>query len=114
MGNHGFVKKKKTGQAPYKTILLRHVPQAISASFAPRVDQLLLETFQTILGAQLNASQAEQVQFPLSLGGVGLLARSGAFSAAAYVGSWALVYHRVVDATGWSLPVPSWWSELPG
>ena len=32
------------------------------------------------------------------------MARSGAFAAAAYIGSWALVYHRVAAATGWSLP----------
>ena len=93
--------------APKADHLLRHLPPASSASFAPRVDRLLLETFQAILGARLSARQAEQLQFPLSEGGVGLLARSGAFAAAAYIGSWALVYHRVAAATGWSLPVNS-------
>ena len=90
--------------APKADHLLRHLPPAFSVSFAPRVDQLLLETLQTILGVRLNASQARQIQFTLSEGGVGLLARSGAPAAAAYVGSWALVYHRVAAATGWSLP----------
>ena len=73
----------------------------------------MLETFQSIFGSRLNAVQVEQAQFPLSAGGVGLLARSGALAAAAYVGSWALVYHRVAAATGWSLPAePS--GILPG
>ena len=99
--------------APKADHLLRHLPPAISATFAPRVDRLLLETFQSILGARLSPSQAEQARFPLSAGGVGLLARSGALAAGAYVGSWALVYHRVAAATGWSLPGDSS-SILPG
>ena len=52
--------------APKADHLLRHLPPAVSASFAPQVGRLLLETIQTILGARLNASQARQIQFTFS------------------------------------------------
>lgn len=55
--------------APRADHLLRHLPPAISNAFAPRVDQLLLETFQSSLRARLSATHAEQIQFPLSEGG---------------------------------------------
>jgi hypothetical protein len=40
----------------------------------------------------------------LNEGGLGLRARGGAHAAAAYVGSWALVYHRVASTLGWCFP----------
>ena len=97
--------------APKADHLLRLLPPAVNASFAPQVDRILLETLESIVEARLSARQVEQSQFALTEGGLGLWARSGGMAAAAYVGSWALTYHRVSAATGWTLPLD--WADAP-
>ena len=49
-------------------------------------------------------SQAAQLGFGLDDGGFGLRSRGGGFSAAAFVGSWALADADVSQVTGWRLP----------
>ena len=90
--------------APKADHLLRHLPPSVGATLGTDVDQLLLEALQTTFGVQLSARQGAQAAFSLSEGGLGLRSRGGAHAAAAYLGSWALVYHRVASTLIWCLP----------
>ncbi len=102
--------------APKADHLLRHLPPSVGAPLGSSVDQLLLETLQSMFGVQLSARQAVQATFSLSEGGLGLRARCGGYAAAAYIGSWALVYHKVAATLNWCLPEcdPEGPTSLPG
>ena len=82
--------------APKADHLLRHLPPSSGTVLATNIDQLLLETFQTLFEVRLSADQAEQASFALARGGLGCRRRGGGCELAAYLGSWALVYHKVV------------------
>ena len=90
--------------APKADHLLRHLPPSVGAELGSNIDQLLLEGLQSLFGVKLSPRQAILATFPFVDGGLGLRARGGGCAAAAYIGSWALVYHRVASTLGWALP----------
>ena len=90
--------------APKCDHLLRHLPPSVGCAVGSNVDLLLQETLQSMFGFNLRPRQAEQASFSLSGGGLGLRSRGGGYAAAAYVGSWALVYHRVAATLSWCFP----------
>ena len=63
--------------APKLDHLLRHLPPHASRLLASNIDQLVLETFQSLFDLRLTARQKEQAQFPLSRGGLWLRRRGG-------------------------------------
>ena len=87
--------------APKADHLLRHLPPAASATLASNIDQLILETFQRMFEVRLSTAQAEQVSFSLAEGGLGLRARGRGCELGAFLGSWALVYHKITATLGW-------------
>jgi len=90
--------------APKADHLLRHLPPTVGAALGTNIDQLLLESLQSIFGIRLSTRQAALATFSLTDGGLGLRARGGGYAAAAYTGSWALVYHKVASSLVWCLP----------
>ena len=90
--------------APKADHLLRHLPPLVGSEVGSNIDQLLLESFQSVFSVLLSTRQATQLTFSLAAGGLNLRARGGAHAAAAYVGSWALVYHKVASTLNWCFP----------
>ena len=87
--------------APKADHLLRHLPPPAGTALAANIDRLLLETFQSLFEVRLSADQAEQASFALVRGGLGCRRRGGGCELGAFLGSWALVYHKVVATLGW-------------
>ena len=86
--------------APKVDHLFRLLPPAATQALAHGVDRLLLEKFSELLGVSLSWLQARQLRLRVADGGLGLLARGGAYPAAAYVSAWALSYHAVSQVCG--------------
>ena len=55
--------------APKADHLLRHLPPSVGSPLASHIDQLLLETLQSLFEVKFTAKQTAQAQFSLSQGG---------------------------------------------
>ena len=81
---------------------MRILAPVIGQELGEQVDQLLLETFQNLFAMALSVSQARQLRFRLSRGGLGLRARGGCASSVAFLGSWGQAASTVFRFTGWA------------